>query len=102
MTITPELVAAISVGTGGVLTAWFTGRAKLKKALFSNGNGNTPERRKDTITMQEHLACREERKETEDRLFKGQDKLEMEMKEIRKENREDFQRIFDKIDEKCN
>jgi thioredoxin reductase len=96
--ITPELAAAIGIGLAGIISAWFTGRAKLKKVIFADND--SPERRKDTITMREHTACRDERKETENRLFKGQKDLEKEIKEVRKENREDFQHISDKIDQK--
>lgn len=101
MQISPEAIADVVVKTFGAaavfVTAWYAGRSKLKKAI---NNGNDPlERRKDSITIVDHIECKKDREATEDKLF---DKIEAARKEVKTDIGEVHKRQ-DKIREEiCN
>lgn len=93
MQFTLEAVGDVAIKITGaaaaLLTVWFTGRAKLKKAI---NNGDDPlERRKDSITTVDHLECKKDREKTEDKLF---DKID----DARLEVKSDFDKIYKRQD----
>lgn len=82
-------VVIILVGQGRLIW-WICSKKTTKKVLDDNGL----ERRKDTITKTEHEECRKNRVATEDRLFKGQNKLEDKIEGVRLEVKDDIQRVY--------
>lgn len=127
MTVSPEMVVAICTGFGTVVgsLSWIFG-ARLREKKIYRDNGF--ERRQNTITHTEHKQCLSNRENQEKTLFKNLDKIEAcvhdnqkELKadirqqsmetghllkafhdeaiDYRKENREDFKTLFQKIDD---
>ena len=68
-------ITAIGSAVAAIVGAWYGG-GKSKENKINGSGGELPERRSDTIGRGEHMACREERKETETRLFVGQQALD--------------------------
>lgn len=55
MIITAEIIGKTTIGIAAIVSAWYAGRAMLKKAI---NDGDDPlERRKDSITRDEHVLC---------------------------------------------
>lgn len=95
--MTSEMITAIGSVIGIGITAWFSGRVFLKRTINKGDNGF--ERRSDSITKIEHIECKKNRVETENRLFNGQDKLENKIEAARLEVKSDINKIYEKQDQ---